>query len=219
MTYHPLAETHDTGTAYFESLGLIGGSTGMAPLMANSTTIQTPDFTSLPAGNAITITDSVAKCTGSSGSYAFRFAAWTFATSTKLLAVGYFHRDTFLGFATGTGVVGTADQGYYGYTPGGTGFQMKKASGGYSTIGEDLTIQNLQQPYAHAYGMALYVDAASNTQTLFAKFGTESQWFQVVTTSDDTAALDDVTCMYVGSTGAPSGITSRVISPIMVWGA
>jgi len=219
MTYFPLAETHDTGTAYFESLGLIGGSTGMEPLLVCNSTITAPDFTSLPAGNAITITDSVAECTGSSGGYDFRYAAWSFATSTKLLAVSYFHRNTMLGFATGTGVVGTNNQGYYAYTPGSTAFQIKKAYGGYSTIGEDTTIQDLQAVTAHVYGIALYVDASSNTQTLFAKFGTESQWFQVVTTSDDESALDDVTCMYVGSTGGPGGTVSRVISPIMVWGA
>jgi hypothetical protein len=216
MSYAPSTFHAGTGEDFFRKEGFLDG---MEPLLVCDPTITTPDFTSLPAGNAITITDSEAKCTGSSGTYAFRFAAWTFATSTKLLAVGYFHRDTFLGLATGTGVVGTADQGYYGYTPGGTGFQMKKASGGYSTIGEDLTIQNLQAVTAHVYGMALYVDAASNTQVLFAKFGTSSKWFPVVTTGDDTAALDDVTCMYIGSTGGPAGTVSRFISPIMVWGS
>ena len=217
MSYSPAQSSILDGTDFFRSVGVL--QDGMEPLLACNPTISTPDFTSLPTGNAIAITDSVAKCTGSSGSYAFRFAAWTFATSTKLLAMGYFHRDTMLGLATGTGVVGTNDQGYYGYTPGSTAFELKKASGGYSTIGSDTTIQNLQQPYAHVYGMALYVDAASNTQKLFAKVGTKSQWFQVVATSDDTSALDDVTCMYVGSTGAPGGTVSRFISPIMVWGS
>jgi hypothetical protein len=216
MSYAPSTFHAGTGEDFFCKEGFLDG---MEPLLVCDPIITTPDFTSLPAGNAITITDSVALCTGSSPTWTFRFAAWTFATSTKLLAVGYFHRDTFLGFATGTGVLGTNNQGYYAYTPGTTAFQLKKAYGGYSVIGEDTTIQNLQQPYAPVYGMALYVDAASNTQVLFAKFGTESEWFPVVTTGDDTAALDDVTCMYVGSTGAPSGITNRIISPLMVWGS
>ena len=217
MSFAPSTFHAGTGEDFFRQEGFLVD--GMEPLLGCDPLITTPDFTSLPTGNAIAITDSVAKCTGSSGSYDFRFAAWTFATSTKLLAMGYFHRDTMLGLATGTGVVGTNDQGYYGYTPGSTAFELKKASGGYSTIGSDTTIQNLQQPYAHVYGMALYVDAASNTQKLFAKVGTKSQWFQVVATSDDTSALDDVTCMYVGSTGAPGGTVSRFISPIMVWGS
>ena len=43
MTYSPLANTYTTGEAFFEGLGLIGGSTGMAPIFAMNNSLVAPD--------------------------------------------------------------------------------------------------------------------------------------------------------------------------------
>ena len=72
---------------------------------------------------------------------------------------------------------------------------------------------------APVYGAAMYLE--EDSQKLFLKFGSTSQWFQVVHTTDDTSAsfgtVDYQTAMVSG--GYHSTDTGRMIAPFYVWGA
>ena len=209
MTYQPLAETHDTGTAYFESLGLIGGSTGMVPLITASTTI--PAFDDYD-GTAVTITDSVAKSGAGAGT---TWWGWDLASSiTKGLIIAYSHTEsnhTGAGFHTSTLPASGASAAYISRLANG-GSVLLYGYGGGGNIAEDTTIYPPHDAFSPVMGQALYVDGSSNIQKTWVKSGT-SQWFQVLSGTD--SSHTSFQSCFLQSNGAHA----RFITPIMVWGA
>ena len=94
MTYIPLAETYDCGTAYWESLGLLGSSTGMKPILSLPTALTIPD--AYTSGLTVAVNDSVVTQTTSGDDW----VSWNFLDSgsrsySKVLAVGYGMADYF----------------------------------------------------------------------------------------------------------------------------
>jgi len=218
--YNPAtaASSVDNGEAYFQGIGLL--TPDMLPLFEFNDSIAAPDLTVNPAGNAITITNNVGVCTGGSGTHDFRQAGWQFsAAKTKLLAVGFFHRDTILGFSPQTTWTGFVDDGYYAYTPGDTGVAIRRAlASAYSLLAEDTSVSFQQANYAQAYGLALYQDSGTDIQKVFVRPGSTTQWIPLGSTADSSAALADMNMVFVGSTGGPGSVTSRFITPLYVWG-
>ena len=213
MTYQPLAETHDTGTAYFESLGLIGGSTGMVPLITASTTI--PAFDDYD-GTALSITDSVA---GPGAAYAVSWAGWNLASAkTKLLMTTYGvpSLSDWVGFGchTSTLPTGLPQDAYNGMLYGNTGnTNISKYTGGsWAYIAYDQTILQEESKTAPVWGITLYVDGSSNVQKVFVKSGS-AQWVQVLSTSDSAHTSFQSAFLF------HRGSNIRFITPIMVWGA
>ena len=217
MTYHPLAETHDTGTAYWESLGLLGASTGMAPLITNSTTIAAFSGSD---GTAVTITDSVAKA---GSAHAESWAGWNLgATYTKLLICAYGHVSPANGWGVGAKVAvlpgaavikpATYQARFNIYTNHSLGKYTADPGSSFATLGYDDTIYQPQVAYAPVWGIALYVDGSSNVQKTFIKSGT-AQWIQVLSVADsDHSSFQSVYLRHQGD-------DARFITPIMVWGA
>ena len=213
MTYHPFAETHDTGTAYWESLGLIGGSTGMAPLITASTTIPALDDYD---GTAVTITDSVAK---SASGAAVSWAGWDFSSSiSKGLMVAYIHGSTSnwtgVGFHVGTLPASGVQNTYQTVFENDANVTQlgEHSSGSFTAIGADHTIYQADSANSAIWGIALYVDGSSNVQKTFIKSGI-SQWIQVLPATDsDHSSFQSCYLRY-------NGENARFIAPIMVWGA
>ena len=213
MTYFPIAETHDTGEAYFTSLGLL---TGMAPLITASTTIPAIDDYD---GTAVTITDSVA--TSAPGS-ATSWAGWNLpASKTKLLVLSYTQPSsstyTGVGVHKGTLPGSTLEDDYqtnFDTAPG--TIIGKHVSGSWTTIGTEATIYQDNAPLSAIWGIALYVDADNDIQKSFVKSGI-SQWLQVLATADDSSAsgLTSFQSVYLRH----GGLNCRFITPIMVWGS
>jgi len=220
MTYQPLAETYDTGTAYFESLGLIGGSTGMVPLVVGSSTFPALDDYD---GTALTITDSVAK---SATAGASSWAGWNLSSAiTKCLIVAYEAPGTsqYTGVGVGSGTLPTTslqnDYATMHYPPGSLlniGKHVTNGGTTWTTIGSEATIFQDDVVTAAVWGIAFYVDADNDIQRTFLKSGT-AQWLQVLETADDSSAsgLTSFQSVFLRHEGSDC----RFITPIMCWGA
>ena len=229
MTYHPLAETHDTGEAYFTSLGLLGASTGMAPIISATTTI--PSVDSYSSNLTIAITDSVLKYTQTSS--ADKHFTYTLgATKTKLLAISYFQIGTSLNAQgisfsqdTWSGQQPThayLDNAYYfidfPYLSNNKVSLLKIVSTTHGWLANDATICVNDDPFAHAYGLAFYCE--DHVQKAWVKMGSTSQWLQVFSLTDESLDIAGTPFQSVGVvTGYTSGNVGRMISPFYVWGA
>ena len=229
MTYFPLAETHDTGTAYFESLGLIGGSTGMAPIISATTTMPSPD--AYASNLTIAVTDSVLKYTQASASNK-QFSFNLGASYSKLLIVSYFHTGTSTDFQaigasteTWSGSQATQNYGFKFYLGGVYGTQARvykneTDGGAWSTLASDTTIYpEVDGASSPVYGCAMYFE--EDVQKQFFKFGSTSQWLRVFSLTDDTSASfgsTDFQTILLG-TGHDTGDVGRQIAPFYVWGA
>jgi hypothetical protein len=218
MTYFPLAETHDTGTAYFESIGLIGGSTGMVPLVTGATTFPTPDaVTASPP----TITDSVCKwIAGNSDSG----IAWDFPSAiSKGLAITYvtqctgYARMEFSNDAAGTSFPDHYYEAQYHGNGNATKILKQNPSLTYTVLATETTIyqeNNVTQPF---WGLGLYVDGSGSDSVVkvFVKSGI-SQWIEVLSATDSSGATEISTfnsfCL------ANFNNNSRNVTPLMVWG-
>ena len=235
MTYFPLAETHDTGEAYFTSLGLLGASTGMAPIISATTTMPTSDAYS--SNLTRTITDSVQKYVQSGGDNR-QFSYDLGGSYSKLFVLSYFQTGTsydsqLIGASTNTYSGSQSTQVYVqDFYAGGVFSSQSRiykragTASPWSTLASDTSIYPLvrwvsaaDSKKAPAYGIAMYFE--EDVQKQFLKFGTTSQWFQVLSTTDDTSAsfgtVNYQTAMV--STGYHSTDTGRMITPFYVWGA
>jgi hypothetical protein len=237
MTYSPAQAGVMTGEDYFTSLGLIGGATGMAPIISANKTMPSAD--AYASSLTMTITDSVQKYV-QSGSANRQFSYDLGGSYSKLLVLTYFQTGTsydaqLIGTSTNTYSGSQATQAYTqdfylgGVYSGGVSSNQsriyKNVGGSWSTLSDDTSIYptcrgtGAASATAPVYGAAMYFE--EDVQKLFLKFGTTSQWFQVLSTTDDTSAsfgtVDYQTV--VVSTGYFSTDTGRMISPFYVWGA
>jgi hypothetical protein len=219
MTYFPLAETYDTGEAYFTSLGLLGVSTGMAPLITNSTTIAAFSDSD---GTALTITDSVAKAaTGAAASWAGYNLS---ASKTKLLAIAHVHPSTSnyigLGFHTSTLPSSTLENAYEATFDGAGGhselgkYVKTNGSTTYTAVQTDATIYQNDASLSAVWGIALYVDGDGDIQRSFLK-GNTGQWIQVLADTDTDHTSATFQSFYLRHYGE----SARFICPIYCWGA
>ena len=233
MTYHPLAETHDTGEAYFTSLGLLGGSTGMAPLLVGNTTFPTPDGSGPDL--TTTIVDSGLKFTfGTAGSsdrvYQFNLAA----TMEKVLIVGYFHGGDLntVGLMAGTdthsGTISSmvVDMYHGGSSAHSANMYMSirkifSPTPTYTYLATDTSIfVETDDPFSQVFGIALYCDSASGSesQKLFMKAGSTSQWIQVISTTDSEATCNTGFNAVGTHLSYYNNETGYQICPLRVWG-
>jgi len=211
MSYAPSTFHAGTGTAYWESLGLLGGSTGMVPLVTARYTIPAFDDSD---GTALTITDSVAKAAvGAEASW----AGWDLSASkTKLLAIAYVHSSTSnyigVGFNVSTLPATTLVDSYEATFDGAGGHSelAKYVSGGLTAIQTDDTIYQNDVVTSAVWGIALYVE--DDIQKVFIKSGT-ANWLQVLADTDPDH--DSFQSFYLRHYGE----SARFITPIMVWGA
>jgi len=213
MTYFPYTDVQNT-EAYFTSLGLIGGATGMLPLIqANPDIPAFDDFD----GADLTITNSVAKST--SGSAVVAWSGWDLSASKeKLLMTTYCHPSLSdwigIGCHDGTLPTGVLEDSYMGLLYGqATWTALAKYTGtAWGVVGSDATIFQDDVATTGIWGIAMYVDGSSNVQKLFVKSGS-AQWIQILSTSDATHSSFQSIVLF------NRGDDARYISPIMVWGA
>jgi len=215
MTYFPIAETHDTGEAYFESLGLIGGSTGMVPLIVGNTTYPAFDST---GGTAITITDSVA---AAGAAYTASFAAYDVSGKSKILFLSYQHTGAST-YGVGVGIhdsttygaLATTCKDCYQFVTYDTATELYKTTGAgpsWTELASDSSIANATTVTTNIVGMAIYADG-TDVKT-FGKWGSTSQWIQINGVADSTFTnYDQVYLKFWGQ-------NARFISPVMCWGA
>ena len=232
MTYFPLAETHDTGEAYFTSLGLLGGSTGMAPLLVGNTTFPTPDATQADLTTAIV--DSGLKFTFGTAGNGDKVYQWNLAaTMEKVLIVGYFHGGNLntvglmAGTDTHTGTISSRVQDCY---HGGSSahashmeMQIRKITGPTTAteLAEDSTIfVETDDPFSQVFGVALYCNSASGSesQKLFMKAGSTSQWIQVISTTDSEASCNTGFNAVGTHLSYYNSETGFQICPLRAWG-
>ena len=227
MTYSPAQAGVMTGEDFFTSLGLIGGSTGLAPLISANKTIPAVDaYSSQLAAPAIT--DSVLKYTqNSNGNLA---VSWNFALMDKVLGLCYFHQGTNadiqgLWFSENT-YTGTPSGTYYedGYNFRNHVFGsadrvelQSRVGATAATVGSDLTICVDDDPFSHAYGLALNCKKGNpGVQKCYVKYGSTSQWFRWFSATDGnfTTGFQSFGIL----TGYYAGNVGRMISPFYVWG-
>ena len=218
-----------TGEDYFTSLGLIGGATGMAPIISANKTMPAVDAYTNEL--TIAITDSVLKYT-QTVSNANRSMSWSLgATYDKVLGLCYFQMGTSLD----TQVLMVSENDYSGsqvgqyvqdsynflnYPYGGWHEVRlhKRVLTSYHQIAYDSSICANAVPYSHAYGLAMYCEKGNpGVQKCFMKDGSTSQWFQVLSTTDGafTTGFQSVGI----DTGHMVDDVGRVITPFYVWGA
>ena len=221
-----------TGEDYFTSIGLIGGSTGMVPIISANKTMPTPDAYS--SNLTVAITDSVLKYTqGASANMQFSYDLG--GSYSKLLVLSYFQTGTtwdaqLIGASTNTYSGSQATQTYaQDFYAGGVYTTQsriyKRVGTTWGILSSDTSIYppvrmvDAYSKSAPVCGVAMYLE--EDSQKLFRKFGATSQWFQVVHTTDDTSVsfgtVDYQTALVSGGYFSPD--TSRMISPFYVWGA
>jgi len=232
MTYSPAQAGVMTGEDYFTSLGILGASTGMSPIISANKTIPAVDAYSSQL--TVAVTDSVLKYTQTtSGSN--RQCSWNLgATKSKLLMVSYFNIGTsldsqglFLSQDTWSGSQGTQaylDNAYYfinyPYASNNKVGMLKVVSSSHAwlTSGTDATICVNDDAFAHSYGLAFYCE--DHVQKAWVKMGSTSQWVQILSLTDESLDIAGTPFESVGiHTGYSSGNIGRVISPFYVWGA
>ena len=237
MTYSPLSSTYTTGEAFFEGLGLIGGSTGMTPIFAMNNSLVAPDASQ---------DDLTLLITNSSIRYTFdnpqeMNLTWNLGgTYEKLFAVGYFNacddggwicfsENTYTGTPSGdpTSTDAYVTDMYYAGSNGpvgiGYGSEIVKRSGAvqtYTHIINDYTAYNKTYlTTSCVYGVAFYCDTTSGneSQKAYFKYGTTSQWFPIVESSDTdlTSGFQSVGIHVEGVLTA----AGRQLAPFYVWGA
>lgn len=217
MTYSPAQAGLMTGDDYFTSIGLIGGSTGMAPLLVGNTTFPSPGGT---YGQTPTITNSVMHIgTGSAVSYAaYNLDGGAGSTAYSKLLITYFAHPA---GATAIGSVsmenaydtsGEIDDGYWLGTEGQSGtLGYKRVSTTWSALGShDGTCYQRNYPIIPAWGYASYVE--EDIQKFFIK-SSEGQWVQILGYTDDAFSSFKSMAIRVNVGGA------RYITPFRVWGA
>ena len=225
MTYSPAQVGIQDGTDYFTSLGLIGGSTGMTPLIVNNPNMSSPDAW----GNNLTLTTtgSLLKMVASNSNWTNM--SWDLGGSTydKVLGVVYYKglsRGVTIGFEEDafSGSQATTDYSINSYRAGAYTlgsfytYIQKYVAGLGSNVAQDFTLSNnMSVAYSTVFGIALYIDTSSNVQTVFYKMGSNSQWFQGLTTAD--TSLTTGWKSFILTRGNAS--TSYAVSPMMVWGA
>ena len=219
-----------TGEDYFTSLGILGASTGMVPLISANKTIPAVDAYSSQL--TVAVTDSVLKYTQTtSGSN--RQCSWNLgATKSKLLMVSYFNIGTsldsqglFLSQDTWSGSQGTQaylDNAYYfinyPYQSNNKVSILKVVSTSHGWLANDATICVNDDAFAHSYGLAFYCE--DHVQKAWVKMGSASQWIQIFSLTDESLDIAGFPFQSVGiHNGYSSGNVGRVISPFYVWGA
>ncbi len=212
MTYSPAQTGIQTGEEYFTSIGLLGGSTGMVPLISARYTFPTPDAS---WGSAPVITDSVAKFPtgGADVNSGYNFTA----SKSAVLAISYW-QPSYAGFIDIAFDAGTFDgsnyaqNAYTAYYGAGAISQIGKNVGGlFTQLGDESTFYQAASAYSPVMGMALHI--ASGNVTMFAKSGS-SQWFQLLQATlqfDHTSFQSFIFGGY--------RYDSRIICPLYVWGA
>ena len=212
MTYIPQVQGH-SDLAYFEDLGLIGGSTGMAPIISKNgaDTWGTPDET---YGTAAVISTNVLKWGAAS---AYSWVGYSLgATYDKVLMMTYTIPSTASNIYTclisedaldNTNSV--ASDEHYMTNQTSTTQLHKRTGGSYTTLGTDATIYTASIVSTPAFGTALYVE--DGTQKMFMRFG--SEWFPVLSASDGDLTSFQAVAIQSG------GKNMRCTTPFLVWGA
>ena len=228
MTYSPAQTGVMTGEDYFTSIGLIGGATGMAPIISANKTMPSVDAYS--SGLTVAITDSVLKytTTGSGETLSYSLGA----TYDKVLGLCYFQMGTSLdtqglivsendysGSQTGQYIQDSYVLWNYPYGAHDKMRSYKRVGTTYTHLSTDATICGGNDvPYSHAYGLAMYCEKGNpGVQKYFMKDGSTSQWFQIFSTAD---GAFETGFQSVGvDTSWGSGDVGRMIAPFYVWGA
>ena len=225
MTYIPQVQGH-SDLAYFEDLGLIGGSTGMVPLISagGGDNFPTPDDS---YGTAAYVSGNTLKW-GAASANSWQGYDLTGGPYTKLLSVVYTHQSTsqYQYLIHGKVAVDSADA-YSGddlyvavNSPAGSNsYIYKVTSTSWTELGADATIWSgtsaTPLPSDRVYGWALYTSyiGGVGSQRLFLKAGATSQWFQILSTADtDTQEFQSVVLWTLAK-------NQRSITPFYVWGA
>ena len=231
MTYSPAQAGVMDGTDFFTSIGLIGGSTGMAPLPCSMPTAMVAPYgyrdTITP-----TVTGSVLKGLSGAGNE-YRNMGWNLdggdgSTSyTKALGIAYlvanggvmchigFSNDALASGANASDIDNNYSGGVRHYA--GAGATIWARDGSDSVVGADTTILTFQTASSPVTGVAFYVE--DDVQKLYLKKGSGSQWILVLSTTDTTFSGTPFKSFGYIYAAYSSGKTCRMITPVMVWGA
>ena len=230
MTYSPAQAGVMTGEDYFTSIGILGASTGMKVLPCSMPSAMVAPYgyrdTIVP-----TVTGSVLK--GVSTHTENKHMGWNLdggdgsTTYTKALGVAYLCSNggllCHMGFSNDAISSGSDTDFLDNHYSGGVrqyggpdGATIWKYDGGNAAVGADTSINTYQQATSPITGIALYVEDA--VQKLYLKKGSESQWIQILSTTDNTFSgtpFRSYAQMYAAYAASK---TTRIVTPVMVWG-
>ena len=219
----------DNGEDYFKEIGLLDG---MTQLIDEKVSFPTPDgiqadLTTSIVGSALHFTFT------SEGDKVYQFNLD--ATQERILIVGYFHGGNLnsagllAGTDTHTGTISSVVTDCY---HGGSSnhattefMNLRRIVGSpavYANIAVDSTIfVKTNNIFSRVFGLALYCNSASGSeeQTLWMQGGASSQWFQILTATDTTAALNtgfNAIGAQLSYFNADAGFQ---VCPLAVWGA
>ena len=214
MTYSPAQAGVQTGEDYFTSIGILGSSTGMKPILSMPTVLLAPD--GYRDGTTVTTTDSVVSQVGTSDDW----MNWNFLDSgstsySKVLCIGYGIGNSF-GITVSENAYTGAQTGVYFldvyqwrsdgklYSNNGTSWVNFATDGTYTT-NDNLKTNPI-------IGLAMYLET-DQVQKTFMRTGSGS-WVQVLSTTD--SANGSAGYKAVGFYDYNS--TKRVVAPLMAWG-
>jgi len=217
MTYST-TQTLDTGEAYFSSLGIVGGATGMSPILTHPVSAVVPD--GYKSVTSVTADESVVTQTANSDDYMNYNLLDSGDTSySKVLAIAYGTASNYnywtmvLSENEYTGaVVGSYMTDLYQFRGDGLFYSNNGVS--WVNFASDQTILEETGATAPIRGMAMYIEGSNNIQKVWVRSGGEEQWIQIISTTDSAT----------GSSGFKSlgfytyAAIKRVVCPVMAWG-
>jgi len=214
MTYSPAQAGVMTGEDYFTSIGLIGGATGMKPILSMPTVLSAPD--GYRDGTTVTITDSVAKQTAGLDCW----LNWNFLDSgstsySKVLSIGYGIGDYFAITVSENAYTGAQAGAYFDdcYQWRSDGKLYSASGGSWVNFSTDATYTpNNNLVTNPIIGIASYLETDQVQKTFF-RTGS-SDWVQVLSTTSSNTGSNGFKCVgfYDYATG------KRVVAPVMAWG-
>ena len=202
-----------TGEDYFTSIGILGSSTGMKPILSMPTVLSAPD--GYRDGTTATTTDSVVYQTAGADCW----LNWNFLDSgstsySKVLSIGYGIGRTF--------AITVSENAYTGATAGvyfddcyqwRSDGKLYSESGGWTLIGTDATYKpNTDLVTNPIIGIASYLETDQLQKTFF-RTGS-SDWVQVLSETSSNTGSNGFKC--VGFYDYVTG--KRVVAPVMAWG-
>tara|TARA_R100000049_G_C1925946_1_gene70408 strand:+ start:412 stop:1059 length:648 start_codon:yes stop_codon:yes gene_type:complete len=215
MTYFPFSQTAETGEAYFTSIGLIGGSTGLAPLITNSSSI-----TAFSDSDGTALIINGANAVGGDKQNAVNAVSWSgynFGSAiTKGLIVAQVMPSASdyigVGFHTGTLPTGALEDSYESrFNGAGSASELHKYVGDTASVITSATTYQNDWADQTVFGIGIYVDGDNDVQKFFQKTG--GQWVEVISGAADDH--DSFQSCYLRSTAE----SCRFICPIYCWGA
>ena len=207
---------------YFTKLGIIGGASGLSPLLSIPYDIPTADDTYDDGNTTITYQGGMVSAISSAGTNTGCHLIWNFpAAQDKAFILGYISTEA---GACSIGITNTTTAadlipGYSYNFYGGERSRFYEVTGvTVTSVATNDTITMNAGAWYPVKGIALYADAPGDVQYVWMKNANTSNWERVFNTTDASHTASTWLGMDWRMTGASSAQSIPLVGPIFAFG-